>query len=326
MKLKTFLITALCLIGLLTPSAVSAATFSVRLGQPKSPTNQNDIKLTYVALDSDNREITVKCFKKGPSDSGYSQFDVAKTMIPGGNTDHCRATSSVISAKGTYSFYITGEIGSEVITSSVVTLDYNTDGPGTPSDYSKEKINNCDYKIKFKTSNDNGKTIKVQLFRSDTFNVSVDNNNIITTKFIGSNTNGEIINSAPDCNKNYYYVLRAVDSSDNVSGTVGDNFTTTSYTNSTNTTTGSTTGGSEGSTQPENQALLVVEGSQVTNGEEATTQDEQVEEGSEITISPEPSPEVLGSSTDKNNFLKWSIVAAMVITGYFLIFRKKKVI
>ena len=321
MKIKSLLITALCLSGFTLASQAYAATFSVRLGQPKSPTNQNNIKLTYVALDSDNREITVRCYKKGPSDGDFVAFDTPKTMIPGGNTDHCLVDSNILNTKGTYSFKITGEIGAEVIPSSIVSLDYNTDGPGTPSDFSKDRINSCDYKIKFKTADDGGKTIKVQLFRSDNLSVSVDPGSVIASQMISSNTNGEIINSVPDCSKNYYYVLRAVDNSDNVSGIVGDSFTTTTSSTTTTSNSGST-GSNTGNSQ--DQAIVVNGGSQVTSVTDGSASS-SADKATEVTISPEPTSSVLGTSTSKTNYLKWIIAGLLLVGGYLVITKKPKV-
>lgn len=325
MKIKIFLTTALCLLAVLIPSVVQAYSFSVRLGKPKSPTNQNYLKLTYVALDSDNREITVKCFKKGPSESIFSQFDSAKTMIPGGNTDTCLVDSNILNTQGDYSFYVTGEIGSELVKSNEVSLTYNTQAPGEPGDYSKEKINSCDYRIKFKTSADNGKTIKVQLFRSDTFSIAVDGNNVIASQNIGSNQNGEFVNTVPDCNKNYYYVIRSVDSSDNVSGTVGDSFTTTTTTNST------VLGTTSGDQVNQIGALVISSGSQVSAPDGNGTNDPKSGETKPSSDSGTPAtntestPEVLGTSTENKNYAKWIFVPVLLVVGYILLTKKQKI-
>lgn len=321
MKLKIFLVTVLALF--LFPVNALAASYSIRLGQPKSPTNQNYFRLTFVALDTQDdpggRQITVRCFKKGPSDGGYSQFDVDKVMIPGGNTDYCDVTNSILNTNGSYSFYVTASVPSEPsLTSSTVTVDYNTSGPSTPVYYSKEKVNNCDYKIKFKTANDS-KTIKVQLFRSDNLSINVDNGAVISSKNIGPDQEGDITNTVPDCNKNYYFVIRAVDSSDNVSGTVGDSFTTTTNTTSTG---NSLTAGST----PGISAIPLTTGSQVTSptGKEGQNGETTPSPETTVTITPEASPSVLGSSTDKGSFIKWAIVIGLLIAGYFLVFKKRK--
>ncbi len=306
MKLKIFFLTLFAL--LLIPGFVSASSFDLRLEQPKTPTNQDNFKLIFVALGGED-EITVRCFKQGPGEGSFTQFDTDKVMIPGGNTDSCEVGSSILNTQGTYSFYVTGNAGPDSITSATVTVEYNTSGPSAPSDYSKEKVNSCDYKIKFKTAHD-GKTVKVQLFRSDTLNISVGSSSVIASLNIGPNMEGEIVNSVPDCNKNYNDVIRSVDASDNTSGTVGDSFTTTTVNNGT--TTSSTTQNGSGATG--NSGAIAGGGStsQVTP-ENAT--------GSADTTSgttPEPSPTILGASTEsKRNFTKWLLLLIAVFVGYF---------
>jgi len=304
MKLKLFLLTTLSVIGLILPQASLAATpISVRLGQPKTPSNQTNIKLTFVVLQAGGtNNITVDCYKKSPSDGGYVTFD-SKTLIPGGNTDYCTADNSVLNTNGTYSF----KIIANGVESNIVSVDLNTSGPSTPVSFSKERLNDCDYKIKFKTAND-GKTVKVELFRSDTRSISLDFGSRVASPSIAPDTEGEITNSVPVCGKEYFYVLRAVDNSDNVSGTVGDSFTTT--VNSTTTTTGTTPEG----------ATVIGTGAQVT-------------EGAETAISPTPSgtastesgtPEVLGTESSKGNNLKWISIPLILIAAYFFLKSKKR--
>jgi len=233
MKLITIIF--LVLFGLFSSNNIYALdSLSVRLEQPKSPTNINDLKLTFVALDLDNKAITVKCFKKGPSDSGYSQFGVDIPLAAPGNTDQCETNSSFLNTEGTYNFYVTAN-GEE---SNIVSLDYKTSGPGTPSDYRKEWLNNgCDYKIHFKTADDGGKTDKVELYRADITDFILDNGSRVASVSIDSNQESTITNTVPDCSKSYYYVLRAFDDAGNGSGTIGDTVTITK----TSTTIGTTT-------------------------------------------------------------------------------------
>lgn len=324
MKLKLALITALTFVSLVLPKSSSAfiADFSVRLGQPKTPTNQNNFKLTFVALDTkDTRNITVKCFKKGPSDGGFSQFDIDKVLIPGGNTDYCDVTNTILSSDGNYSFYVTATADSTTLTSSTVTVDYNTSGPGTPNSYSKERLNSCDYKIKFRTADD-GKTVRVQLFRSDNLNISVGNSAVISGINIAPNTAGEIVNSVPDCGKDFYYVIRAVDSSDNVSGTIGDSFTTT-------TTIGSTTTNQTGGTANPTTGAIALNGANTALGKPAEgTATPTPENGNVSPTAAQGTPTVLGSSSDKIPFWKYPIfqfgVVALVGGAILILTRKKK--
>ena len=321
MKLKLFLLTALSVTGLLFPINIfaEASTLSVRLGQPKSPTNQDNIKLTFVALDITNREIAVSCYKKGPSDGGFIQFDTVKNLIAGGNTDYCSVTNSILNSNGSYSFYVTATAGLDTVTSSTVIVDFNTSGPGTPESYSKEKLNDCDYKIKFKTAND-GKTVKVELFRSDSNSISINTSDTIATKYIGPNTEGDFTNSVPTCGKNYYYALRAVDSSDNVSGITGDSFTTVIYESTTTGTT--TTQGAipvSGTSQVTGSNVVVADttGTEEVSPTPSTTSDET------LTPSVSPTPSVLGTQTSKWNNLKWLSLPLILIAVYFF-YRSKK--
>lgn len=313
MKLKLFFFIILAIF--LIPVSVLAATFSVRIGQPKTPTNQDNFKLTFVALDiqTSGRNITVKCFKKGPSDGGYSQFDGDKILIEGGNTDYCNVTSSILNSNGTYSFYVTAEVPSEpILTSTTVFVDYNNSGPSTPISYSKERLNDCDYKIKFKTANDS-KTSKVELYRSDSPSISIDSGHLVTTQNIGPNTEGSFTNSVPTCGKEYYFAIRAVDNSDNVSGITGDSFTKVIIEGST-TTTGTTT----------QQALLAQGGSQVTEETPTEVAETAITPSSEATSTESGTPEVLGAQKSRWDNIRWLSIPLILIAAFFFLKSKKR--
>lgn len=301
MKLKIFILSIIGAIGLFIPSITFAGfmNLSVRLGQPKTPTNQNNLKLTFVALEvGGENDIIVDCYKKFSTDGDFTKFD-SKTLIPGGNTDYCNADSSVLNTAGEYSFYVKAN----GVQSNTVTVNYNSYFPSTPVSYSKERLNDCDYKIKFKTADD-GRTVKVELFRSDTKSISLDSGGRVASTNIGPNTEGEFTNSVPVCGKEYFYVIRAVDNSDNVSGTTGDSNTTTTTT----------------TTNVVNPAQ-VVSGSQV--GEGAST------ENAEVTATPtaEPTtgtPSVLGIETSKWANLKWLSIPLLLIAAFFFFKSKKR--
>ena len=211
------------LISLSSITNAQAAT-SIQLEEPKSPTNQNTLNIAFVTLDTQNNPITVKCYKKGPSDGGFSQFGSDIVLTPnGGNSGHCAVDSSLINTNGVYQFYAIANSTS----SNTVTVDYSTGGPGTPYDYHKDKLNSCDYKVSFKTADDAGKTVKVEIYRSDTASFSADAGSRIATVNISSNQSTSTTNSVPDCAKNYYYVIRAFDAFGNGSGIVGDSETVT---------------------------------------------------------------------------------------------------
>lgn len=204
-------------------AGISFAATSVRLEQPKTPTNQNNFNLVFVALDSGDNAVTVTCYKKGPSDGAFAQFGSPITLSNGGNTDNCPVDSSIVNTNGTYAFYVMAN-GTQ---SNTVTVDYNTSGPGTPSEYSKDHPSSCQYKISFKTADDSGKTVKVELYRSVNTSFNADSGSRSQTMGIGSNTSATFTDTVPDCNTTYYYAIRAFDSAGNGSGLVGDSQTVT---------------------------------------------------------------------------------------------------
>lgn len=208
------------------------SALSIRLEQPKTPTNLREFDMVFVALDLTGRDITVTCWKDGPSDADYVQFGSPQLIEDGGNTGACPVTSSIIDQKGEYLFKVvaTAENDEAKDTATVV---YNNEGPGDPTGYSKERTNVCDYKIKFHSADDGGKTIKVEIYRSENTAFTADSGSRVDTIMIGSNTDGQSITTPPDCNKQYYFGVRAFDNAGNGSNVVGDSvvkFTTTTTT------------------------------------------------------------------------------------------------
>lgn len=333
-KLIPFFIAALATLVLPVHVFAASPSLDIRIEQPKSPTNVNNLKVNFVALDRLGRSITVDCFKKGPTDGGFSQFGSTITLASGGNQSNCEP-STVLSQEGTYAFYAVATAGSDTDTSPTVSVDYKTSGPGTPTNYSKENPSSCTYKIKFRTADDGGKTIRVDLYRSDSTSFTADEAHRVELRFIGSNTDGEILNTVPDCAKTYYYVLRAFDSANNGSGVVGDSIvnvnttttTTTTTTNTTTTTTGSTTNTSGGAIASGTTGGNVLGGETGTKTEEGTPT-ETGAPGSvlgESTPSAEtvtPTPESTGTNAGK--LAPWLLIPGIGILVLAWTLRKKK--
>jgi len=205
----------------------AASNLAIRIEQPKSPTNQNNFNLSFVTLDISGRSIVVSCFKKGPSDGSFTQFGSSITVTDGGNSGNCPVNDSILNTSGTYEFYATAIAGSDTITSKTYFVDYsNTGGPGTPTDFSKSKATSCQYEIKYKTADDNGITVKVELYRSEDKSFNADSNTRIASHGIGSNATDTFTDNIPDCNKTYYYAIRAFDKFENGSVLAGDTSTT----------------------------------------------------------------------------------------------------
>ena len=210
-----------------TSQVYAARNVSVRIQQPKSPINQNDFVVSFVALDLQSRTVTVKCFQKGPSDGSFSQFGSTQTYLDGGNSGTCSVDNSIINdGEGTYTFKVEATAGDGIednFDEETTTVVYDTSGPGDLKDYNKNKTNSCEYTIHFKTAADSGATVKTELYRSDLVPFNADTGSRIQIISIGSDEAKSVTDTPPDCNKTYYYAVRAFDTAGNGSALVGDN-------------------------------------------------------------------------------------------------------
>lgn len=248
MRKLMFFILTLCF-ALIPFSRVMASPsmLSVRLSQPKTPTNQTSIPLVFVALDLGNHPVTVKCMKKGPSDTSYSQFGSDISLLNGGNTGTCDVTSSIISANGVYTFQALATNGTDNASSEEISLNFATGGPGDPTDYSKDHISSCQYKIHFKTADDGGKTVRVDIYRSEQTSFAANNGSRVTMISASSNESHDYVDNVT-CDKTYYYVIRAFDAFGNGSGLVGDSIANVTYTTTTTTVTATSVTTTQGTT------------------------------------------------------------------------------
>lgn len=296
-----------------------AASTSIRLQNPASQTNQDNFTITFVALDTNpSQPVSVQCYKKGPSDGSFSAFGSVINLSNGGNTDKCVVNSGIINqGNGTYQFYAAVITGSTTPTSSTVSVDYNNSTPGTPVNYNKEKTDSCTYKISFRTANDSGKTVKVVLYRSSETSFSVDAAHQVNSVNISSETDGSMTDNVnPNCDKTYYYVLRAFDAYGNGSGIVGDsNVTTINPT-----------------TTPGQGAIPVSGGGSVLGADEEGSKDSKTEETKEV-LGEEESPSVVSEQNPISNLTNWILghkkVSLLILVllgaiGYYLYRRYKK--
>lgn len=295
-------------------TVLAANSTSIRLQQPQSPINKNDFDLIFVALDTNQSQtISVQCYKKGPTDSDYIATGSIINIVNGGNTDKCDINGGVINqGKGTYYFKVVAN-GSIEATSNIVSVEFNNEGPGTPVNYSKTKPTDCTYKISFTSAEDDNKTVRVELYRSTENKFNIDSSHKVNSINIGSKTDGIMTdNISPDCNKTYYYVLRAYDKYGNGSGLTGD-------TNSTTTTISTTT-----TTETQQGAIEITGASQSVLGETKTA--------------TEASKEVLGvekneleENTTNQNPINWimghkkiSLLALFIIICIAVVIYRKK--
>lgn len=303
-KSKKILIVLLFTSFFISPNNAEAiSNLSLRVEQPKTPTNLSDVNLNFVALDILSRPVTVKCYQKYSTDADFTQFGTDISLTAGGNANHC-SLSSVLTNEGSYQLKVVAFAGADS-TESILSLDYKTSGPSTPIDYRKEHPNNCDYTIHFKTADDGGKTAKVEVYRSDSTSFNLDSGSFVTAVNIGSNQEHDLTNSVPDCSKNYYYVLRAFDNAGNGSGTTGDSVV--KIVTSTTTTTSNSSTTSQGAI-PVTNATIAPE----TSGTETIT--------AVPTLSPEEGS-VLGTQNKAPTFIQkyWLPLALALIAGIAII-------
>ncbi|MFZ2024983.1 MAG: hypothetical protein WAV51_01700 [Microgenomates group bacterium] len=282
---------------------------SIRLEQPKTPTNQTDFDITFVTLDLMGRDVTVNCYKKSPTDADFVLYGSAQTFADGGNTGVCTVTSSILNTKGNYTFKTTATAGSDTVEDTTV-VSYNNEGPGDPTGYNKERANTCDYKIKFHSADDAGKTVKVEVYRSENKSFAADSGSRVDTITIGSNTDGQSITTPPSCDKPYYFGIRAFDSAGNGSNIVGDSEATFT-TSSTSTTVTGTTPSAIALTNPSEGSVL---------GNEVTASEEGKVLGEETT----PAGMQSGESFFKKNGILILGIALLVIGIIGLYVSKKK--
>jgi hypothetical protein len=145
---------------------------------------------------------------------------------------------------------------------------------------------------------------------------------------IGPNKESYFTNSIPDCNKTYYYALRAFDMYGNGSGIVADSITTVTTSTTTSTTTASTNNAAANST------AIAISNNTVPQEENETENVEIVGEKANKT------EDVLGVSTHRSNIsqndrnlifiqknkFNIALILLFVLTlGIYVYFKKRKV-
>lgn len=233
-KVALTLFSTLFVSTLFTEHVHAVKQVTVRLSQPKSPTNQTNFNLTFTALDLSGRAVMVRCLKQGPSDAGFTQFGSDQNFANGGNSGTC-TVNGIFGAAGTYNFKAEARAGDgtgDNFDDETISVIYDNSGPGDVKDYNKTK-SACEYSIHFKTADDGGATVKVEVYRSDVVPFNADSGSRIQSIAIGSNTEKNTTDTPPDCSKSYYYAIRAFDSAGNGSALVGDNVSTITVINPT---------------------------------------------------------------------------------------------
>jgi len=248
--------------------AALADEIVVRVEQPRSPTNEG-FNLGFVALDMMNRQLTARCYVKSPKNSwNFTQFGSDITLKAGGDSGACKVeTGALAEGDNIYEVRVT-VLGSPaspyVAQAETITVKYisTSTRPGNPRNYDRFDLSSCEKKITFWSADDGGKTVRVEVYRGDSTEFTLNDGTKVATFTIGSNTQATHVELVPDCNKKYYYALRAFDAAGNYSDPVGDKVveTVTSSTGST-------------SAEVIEEGALIVQGSGGTGGQVLGEQD-----------------------------------------------------
>lgn len=214
-------------LGLMLAPSAQAVT-AIRIEQPynasaelnqDASTNQRDMKIDFVVMNTADLSVTAQC-QQSKDGGGWSDITTVYTAKAGGNSGYCEAKN--LDNKSNYDFRVRVSGDGADQFSSTVRVGLDTDGPGTPINYGKSQGNSCEDVIKFTTADDN-QTTRVDVYRSDNaekFTANKDSRAALIN--IGPKTDHTLTTSKPDCQKTYFYVVRAFDVNGNGSGLVGD--------------------------------------------------------------------------------------------------------
>ncbi len=312
-KMRNLFITGVLLLGIFTvvkPTEIYAIVpkVEVQIEQPASPTKKDVFKIAFVASDTGRRDIKVQCYVNGVS---FGPEYLA-------NSGNCEVTPSIITASGTYEFYVKVTADSDVKTSESVFVEVKLEKPLPVVNYSKTE-GTCSYTLTFKTSND-GRTSKVQIFRSSTQPFTANASTMIDQISVSPNESVTYVdNPVPNCSTEYFYAVRALDSIGNASTFTTDNIVKIVYTYTPSTETEGTT---DGTGEVAGEEINIDEDGTGGNGEEEEEGDDNGEvKGEEDEESVENEKD---SFWNKYRYVLLAIgVAVLGGIGYIYVRRKK---
>ncbi len=182
-------------------------------------TNQGDVRVDFVILDQDGQTPTAQCQSKKDADAWQDLTTVYSAKV-GGNSGYCQAED--LSDLSSYQFRVVATVGTSQITSRTVELELQQQKPGTPTNYHKTVGDNCVDLIMFKTADDD-RTVKVEVYRSENADKFTAGPGSLAESISASPDQEYTVDtSRPDCQKDYYYAVRAFDQYGNGSGLIGD--------------------------------------------------------------------------------------------------------
>ena len=268
--------------------------------------NYQDFKLSYSAISGDPASIQIQ-FYSNKDGGSYSSFGAVQS----GASGQVNVTSSQIGESGKKYCFKAEIVGEGASNETCTTFDNS--GPDAPGSFSKERLGPSTIRIKWHTPN-NDDFSQVYVYRSDNPDFSADDSHFVYAQGGDKDKDMEWTDNGIDANKDYYYLMRALDKAGNSSGLVGDVYTV--YASASPTPVLQTNDGGQ-------TVILPKEG---TEGEVLGNEtEEQPQESPEVIPTEEPAG-VLGDAVqfakDKTK-LTVGIVAGIIIIG-FLIYRQLK--
>jgi len=219
------IVNCLLFIGIANPVKVSGATDILSIQTLPAYTSASDF---MISCTSNAPSVTFSFTRSG--DPTYTLATVDLTTGP------CQAhvTSAQMTRETTYTFTVSD--GTNSISTSTI---YDIIGPSPVTGYSKERINNGEYRIHW-TNPGNSDFAQVVIYRGDATGFSAEPGHELT-RVTGAINEGMSYDDyfAPDPGKTYYYLIRALDKAGNSSGLVGDGGETITITPTPGTGTGS---------------------------------------------------------------------------------------
>ncbi|MBP8961094.1 hypothetical protein KBG31_02635 [Patescibacteria group bacterium] len=296
----------------------SPESLFLRISEPKTPDNRSFV-VDYVALDIQNNPIKITCLKKSPQETFFTPF-LEVTTKAGGDSGVCAIDGNILSTEGIYTVKVTAEVNGTAKSEEVAVL-YKKTGPQRPKYIEKEKVNNCEYEVTVKTSDDS-KNAYIEIYRSAKKDFTVGASTRVKTMDVTANKTYEFTHKlyGGDCGSSYYAV-RAFDSAGNPSDVRAEVVEEIIEVNSGSKTGNTASEASEilpgtgdgvfGEEVEEVEASIVTEGEQTMESENTDDNAEKKEEESQL-------PEVLGAKEQKRG-LSWVIpVLLVVLVGFFV--------
>jgi hypothetical protein len=205
--LKSLLISA-CLLFAFTGVTLAGNLMIQGIDMP-SWVNWEPLYISYTALEAEGNPVNVKGYIKkdgegwqeiGTSDKLSETFKIERSYFPG---------------DGLYKIYFKEVNSGQTTPEESFNVDFTA--PSGVSEYRKERKDANVYKICWKNP-DNDDFDRVIIFRSEKTNEGFSN----IAEVSGSKNEEKCYENGTPDNKDYYYVIRAIDHAGNASSTVGD--------------------------------------------------------------------------------------------------------